>query len=112
MYCAIPVPSRGPMETTAPPLCSWPRSTPFSLLSTRRWAITAARPTPSTTTSTAAAAQIRCSRLMRDGGSVETLTDLLQIGGQRRVESPSTPVRGVVEGELVGVEERSVHGQR
>src|SRR4051812_11200562 len=107
------------MDTTAPllPACP-PSSSAFSLLSTRRWAMRAAKPTPSTSTRRAAAPQIRCSRLMRGccsgccgSGSVETLTHLLQVGGQRGLEPAARAVGGVVEGELVGVEERTFHGQ-
>src|SRR4051794_4936120 len=111
MYWFTSLPSSGPMETTAPPLSCWPSRTPLSLLSTRRWAMRAARPTPRTTTTMAAAAQIRCSRLIRGCGSGEMLTNLLQVSGQGRLETPAIPVRGVVEGELVGVEERAFHSQ-
>src|SRR5438067_1894270 len=101
------------MDATAPPVSDWPpRSWAFSLLSTRRWAIIAAKPTPSRTTTMAAAAQIRCSRLTRGCGSVETLTHLLQVRGQRGLEATAAAVARVVEGELVGVQERTFHSQR
>src|SRR5947209_13444478 len=100
------------MEATAPPLSLWPRSCAFSLLSTRRWAMRAAKPTPRTTTTMAAAAQIRCSRFTRGCGSVEAATNLLQVGGQWGLEATAPAVAGVVEGELVGVQERTFHGQR
>src|SRR4051794_30669323 len=111
MYWLTSFPSSGPMDTTAPPLSCCPSRTPFSLLSTFRWASRAARPTPSRTTTMAAAAQIRCSRFMRGCGSVEALTNLLQVRGQRGLKAPAASVHGVVESELVGVKKGTFHGQ-
>src|SRR5438270_9487846 len=107
MYGVISVPSRGPTAATVPPTSLCPSSCASSPL-LFRWASTTARPTPRTTMMIPAATQMRCSRLKR--GSVEVLTYLLQVGGQRRMEVPTAAV-GVVEGELVGVEERAFHGQ-
>src|SRR2546421_2626460 len=74
---------------------------------------------PRTRITRPAAAQTRCSRLKRGGRSgasggrrsVETLTHLLQIGRQRGTEALSAAVDRVIEGQLVGVEERTFHGQ-
>src|SRR3954470_10726692 len=81
----------------------------------------AASANPSTRMSRPGAAEIWCSGLLPPGprgglccgdGSVETLTHGLQIGGQGRLEAPTGRIDGVVEGERVGVQERTFHGHR
>src|SRR2546423_7129588 len=101
------------MDTTAPLVAACPPSSWASSPLLLRWASRTANPTPSRTMTRPAAAQSMCSRLMRGcgSGSVETLTYLLQVGGQRGLEPAARAVGGVGEGELVGVEGRTFHGQ-